>query len=241
MGKILVVANWKANVMDVNEWTKQIAVRVQGSEKNTTVEIAIAAPYTLLHFLNQTLSANRYPLTASLSSQDLSAFPPGAYTGEVSAQILANLGVKYALVGHSERRKYLKETNVEVEAKLSQAIANNIVPIICAQTLEEIPDNIRNYDPSKYLVMYEPSFAISTNGQYHPDSIKNITTTLANWKNKLPQNIRFLYGGSISPENVSAFLPLCLSASLSGFVVGHASLDPKSFSDIILALCSLPA
>ena len=120
---------------------------------------------------------------------------------------------------------------------------SKITPIICAQTFEEIPINIKNYDPTNYFVMYEPFSAISTQGNYHPESPDTVTTTLKDWQNKLPNEVRFLYGGSVSPENISSFQSLLLSNSLthlSGFVVGHASLDAKSFSEIITLLCGLP-
>lgn len=237
--KILVVANWKANVVDINIWTKGfVGHSSEFVEKG--VGVAIAPPYT-------TVSPTNYELLTTnslfLASQDLSMFPTGAYTGEISASMLAGLGVKFALVGHSERRKYIGETTEMIDKKVQQAISSGITPIICAQTLEEIPNNIRNIDSSKYLIMYEPASAISTEGNYHPDSIENIKNTLSDWKNKLPTDVKFLYGGSVSPENISTFTPLLIdhSSLLIGFVVGHASLDPKSFGDIIDTLCSLPA
>jgi len=241
MNKILVVANWKANLIDVKQWVNDFSVHSSQLTVDN-IEVAITPPYTLL----QTLSTvNSEPVSAvnqfALASQDLSMFPAGAYTGEIPASMLTNLGVKYVLVGHSERRKYLKETNLEVEAKLQQAIANNITPIICAQSLEEIPNNLRNFDPAKFLIMYEPFSAISTQGQYHPESAENVKSVLMEWQAKLSPGIKFLYGGSVSQENIKTFLPLTEEHILSGFVIGHASLDPNSFYAIISCLCGLPS
>lgn len=205
MEKFLVVANWKANPPVKYDFPVP-----------ENLEIAIAAPYPFI---------SQIPPEFTRAAQDISAYPVGAYTGEVPGELLADLRVKYCLIGHSERRKYLHEGSVEVEAKMSQAIKNGIIPIICAQNLEEIPENIRNYSPEKYLIMYEPFSAISTEGEYHPESPEKVMSVLDDWKNKLNLSCRFLYGGSVNPD--SDIPPV------DGLVVGHTSLDPASFSAII--------
>lgn len=211
MEKFLIVANWKANPPVKYDFAVP-----------DDLEIAVAPAFPFISVI---------PPQFSRAAQDLSAYPSGAYTGEVPGQFLANLGVKYALVGHSERRKYLHETNVEVEAKIKQSMENNIIPIICAQTLEEIPANIRNFSGDKFMIMYEPFSAISTDGQYHPEDPEKINAILENWKNKLNLSCRFLYGGSVNTDNCSLLIAHC--PLLSGFVVGHASLDINTFSAII--------
>lgn len=205
MEKFLVVANWKANP----------PVKYDFSVPEN-LEIAIAAPFLFI---------SQIPPDFTRAAQDISAYPVGAYTGEAPGELLADLGVKYCLVGHSERRKYLHEGSVEVEAKMSQAIKNGLIPILCAQNLEEIPENIRNFSEDKYVIMYEPFAAISTAGQYHPESNDKILTVISDWKNKLNLHCRFLYGGSINPESD---IP-----QVDGLVVGHASLDMATFSAII--------
>jgi triosephosphate isomerase len=218
MTKFLIVANWKANVVEAKKWLQQFSIfNFQFSNK---IEVAIAAPYPLIDTIDQ-------PFVRA--AQDVSAFDAGAYTGEVPARVLAELGVKYTLVGHSERRKYLQETNATVEAKMKQAMQNGITPILCAQSLEEIPENIRNFPPDRYLVMYEPFTAISTGGQYHPESVENIVATLTDWKNKFNLGCRFLYGGSVNPDYVAELV----TSLVTGLVVGHASLDMETFAAII--------
>jgi len=214
MERFLVVANWKANLVDLNRWVLDVP---------ETIEVAVAPSLPQIGLVKK----------FTLCSQNVSTFPPGAYTGEVPAKIFADLGVKYCLVGHSERRKYLHETNVEVEAKMTQTIASGITPILCAQSMEEIPENIRNFKVGSYLIMYEPFSAISTEGQYHPESAEKVIATLTDWKNKLHLQCRFLYGGSINAGDVANYLTPEICNLISGFVVGHASLEAKSFSDII--------
>lgn len=211
MEKFLVVANWKANGPVKYDFS------VPGN-----LEVAIAAAYPFI---------SQIPAEFTRVAQDVSTFPLGAYTGEVPVELLVNLGVKYCLTGHCERRKYLGETNLDVEKKIERATQNGMLSIICAQTIEEIPENIRNFSSKKFLIMYEPFFAISENNQYQPESPENITAVLTDWKSKLNLECRFLYGGSVNEENCSLLIAHC--PLLSGFVVGHASLDPGNFSAII--------
>lgn len=219
--RFLIIANWKANP---TPWT---ALDVNFEN----LEIAVAAPFSALSKLNAPLIP---------ASQDLSSFTIGPHTGEVPASLLKSLGVKYSLVGHSERRRDESETNAKIEAKMKQAIESGIVPILCAQTLEEIPANIRNFDPNLFMIMYEPSEAISTDGNYHPESPDKINSVLSDWQQKLNLKCRLLYGGSVNVENCQLLVENC--PMLSGFVIGHASLDAAEFSRIITTVSrSLPS
>ncbi len=138
-----------------------------------------------------------------------------------SAQKLKDLGVKYCLVGHSYRRNNFNETNEIVKEKVFQLEKVGILPIVCARSLAEIV-------PAK-IIMYEPEEAISINGQYHPETPENINTVL----NTFPKDSQLLYGGSVNPDNCRLFLANC--QLVTGFVVGHASLDPQTFEKIISA------
>lgn len=230
MNKFLVVANWKANktVAETKEWCKKWAEYTNFSKDNyDKTQIVLAPHFGLLHFFEE----SRWDF--ELASQDISAFPAGAYTGEEPAKLLADLGVKYCLIGHSERRKYLKESNAQVEAKMEKAIQNGIIPILCAQVSEEIPENIRNFSADQYLIMYEPFSAISTDGLYHFENTEKIATTLTDWKMRLNLKCQFLYGGSVNPENIDQLVGKQTSELISGLVVGHASLEVESFSAII--------
>lgn len=186
------------------------------------IELAVAAPY---------LAIVSIPAALTRASQDVSALPVGPHTGEIPATLLKELGVKYSLIGHSERRRELHETNLEVEAKMKQAIDTKIMPIICAQTIDEIPANIRNYSEEDYLIMYEPAAAISSDGNYHPESPDKINAVLVDWQTKLNLKCRLLYGGSVNPDDCQSIIKNC--PLVSGFVVGHASLNEPEFSSII--------
>jgi triosephosphate isomerase (TIM) len=136
-----------------------------------------------------------------------------------SAQKLKEWGVKYCLVGHSYRRNNFGETNEIVAQKVAQLQKIGIIPIVCARSLAEIV-------PAE-MIMYEPEEAISTNGRYHPATPEQINKALA----AFPENSRLLYGGSVNPENCKMLIEKC--KTVSGFVVGHASLDEREFSRII--------
>lgn len=230
----LIVANWKANTVPLTTWLQKFRADYgELSSGGTHVEVALAASYPTLFLLEDTLY--------HLASQDVSMFPEGAFTGEVPASQLQEFGVTYTLLGHSERRKHLGETTEMVDKKLEQAMNSKLIPIICAQTLDEIPKSLANYSADSYYVMYEPAEAISTNGTYHAESPQDVEKTLLTWSEALPKGTRFLYGGSVNEKNVSSFLPLAEKADslLFGFVVGHASLDPDTFFSIITQCHSL--
>ncbi len=230
---LLIVANWKANTVPLTSWLQKFRADYgELSNSGTQIEVALAASYPTLFLLEDSLY--------HLASQDVSMFPEGAYTGEVPAPQLNEFGVTYTLLGHSERRRYLGETTEIVEKKLEQAMKCKLIPIICAQTQEEIPKSLAKYSADSYYVMYEPAEAISTYGQYHAENPDSVARTLKDWSETLPRDTRFLYGGSVNEENIASFLPLASKANLlSGFVVGHASLDPDKFFSIISQCHSL--
>ena len=146
-----------------------------------------------------------------------------------SAQKLKDLGVKYCLVGHSYYRNNFGETNEIAQQKIKQLKSVNIVPILCARNLDEIPKQVRD----DTYIMYEPERAISSNGQYHPETPENINKVL----DTFPKNTRFLYGGSVNEENCKLLIVNC--KLVSGFVIGHASLDPFTFGQIIDSVSKL--
>lgn len=237
MNTFILIANWKASMTltQSTQWLRSFVEKKPHKQSSFHLDISIAPPFPLITPLSNQINENTVPF--SLCAQDISAFPPGAYTGEVSAQLLASLNVKYALVGHSERRKNLGENNQLIEHKINLALQAGIIPIVCAQNLEEIPENVRNHDYNKFLIMYEPFSAISTNGMYHPESPDTIFQTLTDWSTRFPKT-KLLYGGSINSANVLPIVTRLYShiPNFSGLVVGHASLDITSFFEIIRSL-----
>ncbi len=217
--KLLLVANWKANFPAA--WFREFSLLP--AQFLSYLDVAIAPPYPHI---------SDVPQNFIRCAQDLSAFSPGAYTGEVPAKLLADLGVKYCLVGHSERRKYLGETTEAIGKKALQALENRITPIVCARNFEEIP-RLASLPQDGPMVMFEPEEAISSHGEYHPATPEEVRRTLAEWQRQLGPGMRFLYGGSINPDNVSRYLSSDFRPLLSGFVIGHASLEMQTFFAIL--------
>lgn len=234
----LIVGNWKANetLTEITDWVEKFTVHSSELNNFNNLSVAIAPSTITLTNLSEELKNNGLS-SISLAAQDISELPMGSYTGENTAEQVSELAA-YCLIGHSERRKNLGETTEAVGKKLEEAAKTNLKVVLCAQSLDEIPDNVSNFPSDRLFIMYEPNEAISTNGQYHAESPENIKNTIAEWKTKLPQNIRFLYGGSVNGENVTPILSANKDV-LSGFVVGHASLDPDEFFSIISQCHSL--
>lgn len=131
MKKLLIVANWKANktIDEATQWLKEVeSIKYQVL---SNLELIICPPFTLLYHLKLLITNSQLPIT--LAAQDVSPFPDGAYTGEVSARMLKDLGVKYVLIGHSERRKYFKEDEAILANKVREALDVGLTPIFCVQ------------------------------------------------------------------------------------------------------------
>lgn len=185
------------------------------------VELIVAPAFPHL-----SISANS---SFKLAAQDVSRFPSGAYTGEVNAQMLKNLGVSYCLVGHSERRRYLHETSTDIVAKISELQDVGITPVLCVDTdnyLEQI-SLLSLSQKENLLIAYEPLEAIGTGNPADPE---NVALIFHNIKEALAVNVPLLYGGSITAGEVTPFLKL---ESLAGFLVGSASLDAHDFAALL--------
>jgi triosephosphate isomerase len=189
-----------------------------------------------------------------LAAQNVSAFESGAYTGEVSAQMLREFGVKYCLVGHSERRIYFRESDLEIQQKLEQLLKVNIIPVLCfgetakerqaKQTMAVIRKQLsilkKVKNPEKIILAYEPVWAISTfqkskvKKSASDNEIESVHVSIKEHLVKLlgasGRKIPLLYGGSVNADNSKGFLNLDV---VDGALVGAASIDSKSFMAII--------
>jgi triosephosphate isomerase len=182
-------------------------------------------------------------------AEDCSAQEFGAFTGEVSAKMIASTGAKYSLVGHSERRRYFNETNKIVAAKAAKCLDHGLVPIICVgenkeqkesyETLRVIEDQVWQSIPdvskikSEIIIAYEPVWAIGTGLVPSVNEIKKVHNHIAAMLNEmeLPETT-ILYGGSVNPENAAEIMGI---ENVGGVLVGGASLDIKQFKEIINA------
>ncbi|MBU0579207.1 triose-phosphate isomerase [Patescibacteria group bacterium] len=216
----LFVANWKSNktLEEVRQWMDDFKV-----ELNDDQEIVIAPPYP---FLSLVADKIKDLPGVSLAVQNLSSFPAGSYTGEVCVRNLEGLGVKYAIVGHSERRRYLKESHQDVANKVSQALNNGITPIVCIDQdyMEDQAQLIESDLLSQCVVAYEPLVAIGT-GENAP--VKEVAKVVKEIKEVFGE-VPVLYGGSVSPDNVILYLEIT-----DGVLVGGASLDVGVFAELI--------
>ncbi|MFZ2199337.1 MAG: triose-phosphate isomerase family protein [Microgenomates group bacterium] len=207
----LVIANFKSNKLekDIIDWIAAVAPRPE----------MVVAPSSLhLHL---------FPPHFTLAAQDVSPFPMGSYTGAVNARQLSELGVKYCLVGHSERRRYFHETCADVAQKVRELLTVSITPIICMDHGDIAPQfaalDADSLDQCIYC--FEPSEDIGGTTIADPKMILDIKSKVA----QFVPSARFMYGGSVTAQNLDSLLNI----GLSGVLVATASLDPLSFNSLL--------
>lgn len=238
--KKLIVANWKENPTTQQE-AKELFELVKKEVKGIKhAEVVICPPFVYLPlFANLTLGA-----------QNVSYQEKGAFTGEVSALMLKDLKVKYVIVGHSEARKYLNETDEIVNKKVKEVLAVKLKPILCIgentgenkrQVLEkQLADGLREIINHKseilnVVIAYEPIWAIGTGNNCSIEETKKsvllIREIIAKLYNKsVSKNMIVLYGGSVNPKNSGLYIK---DAGISGLLVGGASLNTQEFIEIV--------
>lgn len=220
--KKIYIANWKSNknLEEVVQWLDEFKV-----ELNDEQEVIIAPPYPFLSLMAEKVNELS---GVSLAVQNLSSYPAGSYTGEVCIRNLEGLGVKYAILGHSERRRYLRESHQDVANKVDQCLGGGITPILCIDIdyLEEQAAVIPEENLKRCVAVYEPPEAISTN-QGENASIEEVVAGIKKIKEVFGEAL-VLYGGSVTPENDDAY-----SKVTDGVLVGGASLDAKVFAKLI--------
>lgn len=212
------IANWKANknLKEAIEWLNFFLQQlIQHPILNDDIKIVICPPYSLLYPLAQRLKNFK---NVYLGAQNLSAFENGSFTGEITAGMIKDV-IQYAIIGHSERRKYFYETEMQIEKKIILAKKHHIEPILC------IRDEKDKIFPQVKIVAYEPVYAIGTGTNESPEKV-----LLMKKKLNLNSTTIFLYGGSVNEENVKQYIA---TGKIDGFLVGAASLDPLKFSQII--------
>jgi len=243
----ILVANWKMH-MTAAEAVAFAGTFVPLVRRATGVDVAIAPPFTALDRLARALAGSNVMLAA----QNVNPEPKGAFTGEIAPGMLAELGCRYAIVGHSERRTYYGESNAYVANKAGALFAAGIVPIVCVgESLEEreagrtidvvgaqldgslalVPDG----RAAELVIAYEPIWAIGTGRTATPETAQQVHAfvreRLRARFGAAGDQIRIQYGGSVKPENVDE---LMAQPDIDGALVGGASLDPAAFSRIVL-------
>jgi triosephosphate isomerase len=244
-----IAGNWKMNTTRV-ETTALIDALIAGTTQIQTTRIMVAPPFTNLGTAASLLQNSRIKLGA----QNLYWEEKGAYTGEISAPMLKELGCGYVIIGHSERRQYFRESNQDVNRKIHAALKHDLRPIICVgeslenrernQTLGvveyQVRNSLANFTPqqgSLLTIAYEPIWAIGTGrAATSADAVEvhsYIRTLLAEiFGAQVAEEIPILYGGSVTPDNIASFIR---EVQIDGALVGGASLKAELFLKIIQA------
>jgi triosephosphate isomerase len=245
MTKKLIAGNWKMNgTLEAND--ALVRALVAGA-KDAACDIAICVPAPYLAQVQMLKSGSKIELGA----QDVSPHLQGAYTGEVSAPMLREFGVRYAIVGHSERRQYHGETDALVAEKAKAALANGITPIVCVgetlaerdagQTEEVVKRqmaaviHVNGHCISEIVVAYEPVWAIGTGKTATPEQAQQVHALLRKQlaaATAHAERVHILYGGSMNAANAASLLA---QPDIDGGLIGGASLKAADFLQIISA------
>ncbi len=250
MRKNIVAGNWKMNttVPEGVKLAKEVNAALASETPNC--DVIIAVPFTHLTSINAVIDANKL----GLGAENCADHTHGAYTGEISASMVASTGAKYVILGHSERRQYYGETAATLKEKTVLALANGLTPIFCiGEVLEErengtffdvikaqIADSIFDLsaeDFSKLILAYEPVWAIGTGKTATDDQAEEIHAFIRGlivekYGKEVAENTSILYGGSCKPSNAK---DLFSKPNVDGGLIGGAALDAESFMGIVNA------
>ena len=245
MRKKLVAGNWKMNFVP----SKAAAFAAEMKDKLDTdkVDVVLCVPYVSLQCVKAALEGSRI----AVGAQNIHYMDKGAYTGEISGEMLTDLGVPYAIIGHSERRERFGETDTTVNLRALKALEHGITPIICiGETLKQRKENrtdgiLRKQltfaldeftaaDMEKIVIAYEPIWAIGTGevatDQQAEEACKLVREQVAKrFGADAGEKIRVLYGGSVSPKNAKNLFSM---PNIDGGLVGGASVVP-SFAEVV--------
>ncbi len=246
MRKPIIAGNWKMNctIPEALELVKRLKERLSDVKGR---EIVIAPPYTAL----SPVSRNLIGSNMTLAAQNLFWEDKGAFTGEISAEMLLDAGCDYVIIGHSERRQLFGETDEAVNKKVRTALSAGLIPILCVgETLSEREDgatlsvierqltialsDVIMTEPEDMVVAYEPVWAIGTGKTATPAQAQEVHAYIRGLLKRIcgdtADGIRILYGGSVKPENIDE---LMAEADIDGALVGGASLKADSFARIV--------
>lgn len=245
MRKPIIAGNWKMNktpgeaVALVNELKPLVA--------NAKADVVVCPPATDLAATAEALKGSGI----GLGAQNMDYHDSGAFTGEVSADMLLELGVRYVIIGHSERREYYAETDETVNLKVKKAIEKGLTPIVCVgEKLEERESGVTaevvrkqtklallgvaQSDVTKLVIAYEPIWAIGTGktatNDDANDTIKEIRAAVKEVFGAVADEVRIQYGGSMNPQNVSELMAM---SDIDGGLIGGASLKAEDFSKVV--------
>jgi len=241
----VIAGNWKMhkNRGEALAYLQEFAPLVAGSDQ----EIVLCAPFTALAVLSEPLATTGI----ALGAQNVHWEAAGAYTGEISPPMLTDLGVRYVIIGHSERRQYFGETDERVNLRLKAAQRHGLIPILCvgeteeqrhqglteAHILAQLAQGLVGVKVPQVIIAYEPIWAIGSGNTCPPDEanrvigvIRKEITLLQQATSQATDNVRILYGGSVKPDNIDDLMAM---PEVDGVLVGTASLEPQAFARIV--------
>lgn len=245
----LIAGNWKMN-LSVDQSTALVKAIAAGIKDISGIDVLVAPPFTNLNAVREAIGDTKILLAA----QNMHWEESGAFTGEISAQMLVEAGCTHVILGHSERRALFKENDEMINSKVKAAFPAGLIPIVCiGETLAEREngwtfDVIRNQlkgslrciiddgsMPKSIILAYEPVWAIGTGRTATPDQAQEVHSFIRDWiretfNKDTSDQVRILYGGSVKPDNISDLMSM---PDIDGALVGGASLKADSFMGII--------
>ena len=250
MRKPLISGNWKMhhNHFEAIQTIQRLAYALSSSDYEH-VEVSVHAPFTDLRSLQTVIEADEIPI--NLGAQHCHWEDKGAFTGEISPEMLSKLNVSFVLVGHSERRHIFGESNEDINKKVRAVIAKEMTPILCVgetseereegRTIEVVEtqlekglNEVKAPDVASMVIAYEPVWAIGTGKNATPEDAQEVCEAIRkkvanDWKTASDE-VRIQYGGSVKGINAP---DLMKQIDIDGLLVGGASLEPDEFSRII--------
>jgi triosephosphate isomerase (TIM) len=248
----LMAGNWKMNLThpEAVALVQKLAwILADKKHDHARTEVAVCPPYTDLRSVQTLVDGDRLPIR--YGAQDVSMHDSGAYTGEISATMLAKLGCTYVVAGHSERRQYHGETDETVNAKARQAVSVGMTPIVCVgegldvrkageqvpYTLAQVDGSLAGFTPqeiAQLVVAYEPVWAIGTGEVATPHDAQEVCAAIRarlreSAGDEAADGCRILYGGSVKAANIAGIMA---QADVDGALVGGASLQAEEFGGI---------
>lgn len=251
--KFLIAGNWKMN-KTATEGVALVREIVGAIGPQTEVDVVVCPPFTALESVSRALEGS----AIKLGAQNMHPQPSGAFTGEISAEMLRGLFTSWVILGHSERRQYFAETDAFINEKVRAALKSLLKPILCiGETLAERDGN-RTLDVVKtqlegglagvdadaatnVVLAYEPVWAIGTGRNATPAQAQEVHAFIRNWLTArygkpVAQKVRVLYGGSMKPANAPDLLK---QEDIDGGLIGGAALEANSFIELVKAAKAL--
>ena len=238
MRKIVIAGNWKMykTQAEASEFLQGFMSELEKTPEER--EVVLCAPFTALGGLSKSLHGGR----VRLGAQNIHWEDAGAYTGEISGAMLIEMGVRYVIVGHSERRQYFGETDETVNLRLKAAQRHGLTPILCVGETKQQRDagetesiittqlekDLVDVDQQHLVIAYEPIWAIGTGDTCETSEANRVIGLIRSQLNN--SEVPIQYGGSVRPENIDEIMA---QPEIDGVLVGGASLEPQNFAQIV--------